>query len=292
MWTRLKVFLAGAYVVALAVAGLPRLWAQEPARAGGNSALAPPASDGTGAISGVVTDASTHQPLAGVLVYLGLQGKGAVGRLSRQVSDEQGRFVFTDLPAASLYFINASKPGYIESRYGQGAGGQLGSMMEIADGQWFSHADFSMSRPGAISGRVVDEYGEPAAGVFVRVLARVRVGGRMQLAAGLIAKTDDLGGYRIAGLAPGSYFIQIPSVQQSIPAAMTAAEMAGIVVGGAAPNRPIPDPLPALDFGAASRLIVGGYATPPPHRTACRKRGIRRSSIRMRCRSPRRRRST
>ena len=79
---------------ALCTLTLPMLLAQQVA--GGGTQPIDLAFEGTAAISGVVTDATTRQPLADVMVYLGFQGRGAVGRLSRQVSDEKGRFVFTD----------------------------------------------------------------------------------------------------------------------------------------------------------------------------------------------------
>src|SRR5688572_8719153 len=47
--------------------------------------------EGTAALSGVVTDATTKEPIPGVMVYLGFQGRGAVGRLSRQITDDKGR---------------------------------------------------------------------------------------------------------------------------------------------------------------------------------------------------------
>jgi hypothetical protein len=72
--------------------------------------MAIPQVNGTGAISGVVTDAATKKPIAGVVVYLGPPNRGPVGEPTQQVSDAQGRFVFRDLPPSEAYFINASKP--------------------------------------------------------------------------------------------------------------------------------------------------------------------------------------
>jgi hypothetical protein len=224
----------------------------------------PPATEGTSAISGVVTDGTTHQPIAGVMVYLGFQGRGAVGRLSRQLSDEKGRFVFTDLPAGNNYFINASKFGYLEGHHGVGAGGLLGGLITLTDGQWYSDANVTMQRPAAISGRVADEHGDPAVGVFVRVLSRIPVAGRLRIASGQTAKTDDRGVYRLADLTPGRYVVQVVSVQQSVAASMTAAELAGIPPDQIVAGRAVPDPPAAVDFGLASRLVVGRYPLPPP----------------------------
>jgi hypothetical protein len=217
--------------------------------------------DGTAAISGTVTDAATHAPIPGVMVYLGFQGRGAVGRLSRQISDDRGRFVFTDLPAGNNFFVNASKPGYVDGHYGTGAGGLVGGLMTLADGQWFSDAAIVMSRLASIGGTVLDEHGDPVVGAYVRALTQILVAGRPHVAAGPVTRTDDRGMYRIGELLPGTYFVQVPMVQQSFPAGMTAAEMAG-VANPADSRGAIPDPPPAVDVGGAVRLVAGAFPMP------------------------------
>ena len=268
MIARVKIRVAGATIVAvgLIASSLSLVLAQQPAVGGATSpqALAQsPVFEGTAAISGVVTEATTKEPIPGVMVYLGFQGRGAVGRLSRQITDAKGRFVFTDLPAGTLFFINASKLGYLEGHFGVGAGGLLGGLISLSDGQWFREANVAMSRPGSISGTVVDERGEPAVGVFVRVLSRVKVAGRLTLTAGQTSKTDDRGVYRLADLAPGRYIVQVPSVQQSFPASLTPAEIAGLRADQMSPGRAAPEPPPALDLPNGMRVVVGNYLTPP-----------------------------
>lgn len=46
-----------------------------------------PRETGTSAISCVVTDGVTGRPIAGAVVYIGITGKGAVGPVSRQLTD-------------------------------------------------------------------------------------------------------------------------------------------------------------------------------------------------------------
>jgi hypothetical protein len=247
--------------VCLSSLGLSIVVAQQ--AGGGSTQPVQLANEGTAALSGVVTDADTRQPIAGVMVYLGFQGRGAVGRLSRQLSDDKGRFVFTDLAAGSLYFINASKSGYLEGHYGVGAGGLLGGLIALTDGQWFSEANVVMQRPGSIAGTITDEHGEPAVGVLVRTLCRVSLGGRMRLAVGQTAKTDDRGVYRLADLMPGRYMVQVPFVQQTFSSTLSAAELAGIPAEQAAAGRTAPDPPPAVDLPGGTRLVVGAFLPPP-----------------------------
>ncbi len=182
---------------------------------------------GTGAISGVVTDAATHRPISGVIVHLSMQGQDAVGRVSQQITDARGRFVFDELVASTLYFITASKSGYLDGHFGE-IPGQRTSHITLTDGQWFSSANFEMSKVGAIGGVVTDEFGQPVVGAFVRALVEIKVAGQRQLAVGLTTRTDDHGEYRLAGLLPAHYILMVPSVQNSVPATATPAQVAGV----------------------------------------------------------------
>ena len=74
--------------------------------------------------------------------------------------------------------------------------------------------DFALPRGGIITGKVVDEFGEPIADVRVMPMRYQYVQGRRRLnSAGRMATTNDIGEYRIFGLAPGQYFLS--AAQQS-----------------------------------------------------------------------------
>lgn len=222
---------------------------------------------GTGAITGVVIDAATKRPIAGALVYLGMTNYGPVGERSRQITDAKGRFVYTDLPAADIYFMNVSKAGYIDSHYGdRGPSGLNFSNPKItlAEGQWFDQATIMMWRPGSISGTVSDERGEPVVGAFVRVISKIQVAGVAHLSAGSATTTDDRGRYRIAGLFPGAYLVNVPSVQTAVPAATPALTVEGLTPETAARSSEQKQRNNgALDLDPNNVLIIGNYVTPP-----------------------------
>ena len=171
---------------------------------------------GTGAISGVVTDAVTGRPIAGAVVSLSIQGRGAVGRVPRMVTDGRGRFVFRDLPAATDYVLNASRFGYANGGYGRTSPDAATVRLRLADDQWLPDANVRLWRLGAISGRVVDEHNEPVVGTAVRVFAQKLIAGQPHHVAGPVTSTDDRGAYRIANLAPGSYIVGLLSVQSTV----------------------------------------------------------------------------
>lgn len=139
-----------------------------------------PVEAGTGAISGVVTDAVTKAPLQGAVVYLGPASHGPPDAPLRQMTDARGRFVFRRLPAFNGYVISVSKFGYFDGVYGRGATGTtLPGRIVLREGEWFSQADIALMKP------------------FWRLGAR-RVAS---------TRPGDDGRYVVPGLPPGEYYI-------------------------------------------------------------------------------------
>jgi hypothetical protein len=210
----------------------------------------PPLGVGTGAISGVVVNGATARPLADVIVSLRMDTKDASGRatsrsVSQQFTDAKGRFVFTDLPRSDSYTVATERASFLPGAYGASAGESSGSRIPLAEAEWFSRADVSMWPTGAISGRVLDERGDPIVGAYVRVLKQFFVAGSQHVAAGSPVTTDDRGAYRIAGLDPGRYFVCAPSVQSAVPSATILQSDS------------------TIDGDAEHRLVVGRYPVPP-----------------------------
>jgi Carboxypeptidase regulatory-like domain len=162
---------------------------------------------GTAAIRGQVVAADTGTPLRRVQVRAFSQTGGGNGLAQ---TDAQGRYEITQLPAGR-YFVSAMRSGYVNLQFGQKAPNQPGTPIEIADGQALDKVNFALPRGGAISGRVVDELGEPVASVEVHVQRFGYMGGARRLmpggAMGGNDRTDDLGQFRLYGLPPGEYYV-------------------------------------------------------------------------------------
>src|SRR6185436_1167003 len=79
----------------------------------------------------------------------------------------------------------------------------LGTPIELADGQTFTKAVVGLVRGAVITGRVTDENGEPLARVQVNTV--LFAGGAARGIRTGAASTDDLGQFRIFGLVPGEY---------------------------------------------------------------------------------------
>jgi len=158
-----------------------------------------------GAIWGTVVSSGTGQPVDGVRLRL----SGAELRGTRTVySDDDGRFVFVDLPAGA-FTLSGSKTGYVSITYGQDRPntGRPGTPIQLAAGQQVKDLRFELPKGGVITGIVFDEKNRPSVATPVRVLRWTISNGERTLTSAGTATTDDRGIYRVYGLAPGSYVV-------------------------------------------------------------------------------------
>jgi protocatechuate 3,4-dioxygenase beta subunit len=190
------------------VAGL--LWAP-PAPA--QTPSAPPARDtsvvagyGTGVIRGRILDAATGRGLPRVEVRAGPNAPQFPD--SRIVmTDADGRYEIKRLPA-DTYVINASKTNYVRAAWGAQRVEGPGKRITLAEGQVLEKIDVRLSRAGVITGKVVDEFGDPVTDVFVSAMHYQYIqGSRRLIQAGRGGSTNDVGEYRVYGLSPGQYFV-------------------------------------------------------------------------------------
>jgi protocatechuate 3,4-dioxygenase beta subunit len=174
---------------------------QQTARPSRDAAQAQP-QQGTAVIAGRVVTADTGRPVKRARVIV-----NAGGRQSRAATtDEQGRFRITDLIAGS-YTITASRTGFVDAVYGQRRPLQPGTPVQLADGQEIATIDLRLVRGGVITGRVLDEDGEPLARALVTVQRYQYVRGERQLSPAGGGQSDDRGQYRVFGLPPGDYYV-------------------------------------------------------------------------------------
>lgn len=163
----------------------------------------PDVKTGTGRIRGRIVAADTGAPVRRAQVRI----TGNAVAMKTSLSDGDGRYEFRDLPAGR-FTLAAQKPGYMTVQYGQTRPFESGKTIELAEAQVLDKADISMPRGSVIAGRIIDEFGEPIADVAVAAMRSTWSNGKRRLqAAGRAAGTNDLGQYRIFGLAPGDYYV-------------------------------------------------------------------------------------
>jgi len=124
------------------------------------------------------------------------------------MTDAEGRFEFRDLPAGR-FTLQASKSGFVSVQYGQTRPFESGKPIELVDKQALDNADISMPRGSVISGRIVDEFGDPVPDATVTASRQTWQNGRRRLVptSGRVVETNDLGQFRIYGLPPGDYYV-------------------------------------------------------------------------------------
>jgi hypothetical protein len=129
------------------------------------------------------------------------------GRTFDANTDGDGRYELKQLPAGR-YTVSASRSNYVAHAFGQKRPGGAGTRIDVADGQTIAPVDFKLMRAGVITGRVVDEAGEPVTDVQVApVRSQLINGTRQMMPTGRGASTNDLGEFRIFGLPPGRYYL-------------------------------------------------------------------------------------
>jgi hypothetical protein len=122
-------------------------------------------------------------------------------------TDMDGLYELKDLPAGR-YTLTAMKGSFVQLQYGQLRPFEPGKPLEILDAQTVEKVDFTLPRGSVITGRIVDEFGEPTADVQVMAMRFQYVQGRRRLTpAGRPSMTNDIGDYRIFGLPPGQYYL-------------------------------------------------------------------------------------
>lgn len=160
----------------------------------------PPAN--TASIEGIVTKEPGSEPLKKVLLQVIAEDQKG-GSNYTATTDSEGRFRIEKM-AGGPYRIYLEKTGYVEiNRHGRKSEGHF---VSIRDGEEIKDFSLQMLPTAIISGRVVDEDGDPMPEAVVFVQRR-KIGGKLESAGS--ERTNDLGEFRFHGLFPGQYVIVV-----------------------------------------------------------------------------------
>jgi hypothetical protein len=185
---------------------------------------------GTGRVLGRVVTADTGAPVRRALIRL----TSADSRDSRTaLADSDGNYEFRDLLSAS-YRLSAWKDAYIGAFFGTDRRNPVGRTFKVEDGETVRNINVTLAHGCAISGRVYDEFGEGIPNANVTVLRYQSSGGSRQLQAApafrpASDRTDDLGQYRLFGLEPGNYYVQVVPYRGEGPEVQSAPDRGSFV---------------------------------------------------------------
>lgn len=172
--------------------------------------------NGTGVIRGRVITEGTGEPLPRFTVYAyqvrtsdsSFAYPGMPSTLSA-ISSDTGEFEIRGVPEGRYLLaaqVPRERPQFLFTTYGSRRPFDRGTTIDVAEGAVVRDIELRIGRAGVISGRVVNELGEPVA--YVSVSALLRRAGTESGSAGPPRETDDLGRFRLFGLAPGEYIIK------------------------------------------------------------------------------------
>jgi hypothetical protein len=155
-------------------------------------------------ISGTVLTLAGSEPLRKARVLV--QSTTDRMRSISATTDTGGHFEIKGLQPGP-YSLTVFRAGYVTQKYGQRKPADPGATLSLRPGQQLNDLQFRMIPSAVIAGRVLDEDGEPLADVTVSALREAYDKGKRNLLAGASVQSNDLGEYRLFGLAPGRYFI-------------------------------------------------------------------------------------
>jgi hypothetical protein len=159
---------------------------------------------GTATIRGHVVAADSGQPLRKAQVRI-ISPELRENRLA--TADGDGRYEFKEVKPGR-YNVTASKGSYVQLQYGQTRPFEPGKPLEVLAAQTIEKVDFALPRGAIITGRVIDEFGEPLPDTMVAVQRYQNFNGQRRLVpAGRPNMTNDIGEFRLFAIPPGQYYL-------------------------------------------------------------------------------------
>jgi len=197
----------------------------------------------TATVSGIVVNQQSGEPLrrADVTLMPVQGGRTAAGPRAggpegpagtrRAATDQTGKFSISGVEPGR-YQLSAQRQGYLQGRYGARKPRQMGTQIEIAAGLELKDLKIELTPQGVITGRVLDEEGEPLQSIQVQVMSQ-GYGAAMGMGRGAGrgarrfmpqggSATNDKGEFRITNVAPGEVILEVRPMrfnpmQQTLP---------------------------------------------------------------------------
>ena len=183
------------------------------AGAGQRPAAAPEevAPEDRASIEGTVVNGRTDQPLKKALIQVVRTDARSGGNSIGVITDAAGKFSIKDLNPGS-YSVRVSRNGFAspDMSGAQRSTGSAPGRVTLRARQEMKGLAYKLMPGAVITGRVVDDEGEPVANARIMCMRYQYVQGRRQLvpAGGMDGGgTDDTGAYRIFGLPAGRYTV-------------------------------------------------------------------------------------
>jgi len=163
-------------------------------------------------VTGRVSSMQTGEPLKKATLHLTMRNapRNTNGVFEQTgysgTSEADGSFKFEGVEPGE-YSLRGEKAGYIQTSYGSKTGMMGGTTLTLQPGQQLTDLKLQLLQQAIVTGRVLDEDGDPVPNVSVLAMTSMHLQGMSRYFPRGQANTDDTGAYRIANLTPGKYYI-------------------------------------------------------------------------------------
>ena len=156
-------------------------------------------------IEGVVVNELTKEPLRRVEINLYRQGKpGSSGSAYSAVTDAAGKFRIENIDPGDYSLIHR-KAGFLMTRAYFGMSARI---LKLTEGTSLTGLRYALRPQAVITGRVLDEEGEPVQNIFVLLLRyRYYRGANRATQGGRPQQTNDRGEFRFTEVQSGKYYL-------------------------------------------------------------------------------------
>jgi hypothetical protein len=156
-------------------------------------------------VEGIVIKDSGSEPVKKTIIELIAEDQQLGGNYTA-VTGVDGSFRIEGI-TPGRYHLFAEHTGYVEST--NHGGRSLGRTLTLSAGQYLKDIQIRFASAAIVSGRITDEDGDPLENAEVTVLRRTFSLGHGRLQQMGSERTNDLGEYRVSGLAAGSYYLSV-----------------------------------------------------------------------------------
>jgi hypothetical protein len=166
-------------------------------------------SDRSASINGVVSNALNGGGQRKAYVRLAPAVGTAVGTTYSVMTSDKGTFTIENVAPGS-YRLEAECAGFLNAQYGGGSLGNAGVSFRLSAGDNLTGVEIKMTPQAILSGRVLDQDGDPWPHAYLRIMHSVWKKGKQQIEVAESSDflgVDDRGEFRIFSLAPGRYYV-------------------------------------------------------------------------------------
>ena len=190
-------------------------------------------------VEGIVTKDPGGEPVKKALIEVIAENQNEGGDYTA-ITGADGAFRIENI-VPGRYHLFAERTGYLEVDKHRAR--TDGRVVTLSAGQELKDLLIRLQAAAVVQGRVTDEDGDPLPNAQVAVLRQTVTSGRSHWEQAGAERTNDLGEYRVAGLAAGNYFVSVsppPDFKSLIEAAsnLLSGESPADPQGASAPEKP------------------------------------------------------